>query len=238
MHVDGANNMIPIKQEKILRKKKKLILKNTSAEVYKFDFKTNTLYIPLSETHFARKFEYFNNLEEIEFSIYNKIADGCAMFYKCHNLKKVIFTKKLDLKRVRNLSYLWYECSSLVEIDLSNVVTSGELCDLECAFEKCTSLKTVYFGFNFHSENVKNINALFLGCRNLETINWKAEQPFNNLRYTAHAFNGNKKLKYLDLRGMNFSNVEIMSQMFCSTSPELKVLVNNTFDEEKLVVTF
>lgn len=226
--------MFPKEIEEKIKKVKKLKVVNTNKIEYKFNTTTSTLFIPINEIHFAKKFQYFDNLEEIELHIHNEVDDAYAMFNQCINLKKIKFTAKLDLERVYDLSYFFSECSSLTEIDLSNILTSNVLNQINYMFSYCTSLKAINFGNYFHSENVENASKLFFYCRSLETVNWADYQPFNNLQHAKEMFTGNEELKKIDLRGLNFNNIVTMSQMFYDASPELEVLVNSTFKEEML----
>lgn len=214
-----------------IKQVKKLRLKNDFNNDYRFSYDTNTLFVPLHDRIFSMQFKDFNNLEEIEFDICNEMLDAYGMFYGCTNLKKVIFTAKLNLSCVNNLSGLFYGCSSLTEIDLSDIIISDKLMYLQDVFFGCTSLKLVDFGNSFHSENIISINHLFHNCNNLETINWKDRQLFDNLNYMNNAFYSCRKLKQVDLRGVNFNNILESVDIFYDTSPNLEVLVNNTFKD-------
>ena len=197
--------MIPNSIRNNLKEVNKLRVENSADDNYRFDCETDTLFIPLSEQNFARQFKDFINLKEIELNIHNKVKYAHAMFYQCINLKKIIFTKKLNLEYVCDLSYLFYNCSSLTKIDLSNVIIGDSPLFLNNMFYNCTSIKMINFGNNFHNKQVHFASYLFYNC---------------------------KMLKRLDLRGIYFTNIEKSCNMFSGTDKDLEVLVNNTFSEE------
>lgn len=194
--------MIPEELRNTIKQVKKLRVKNSVDDNYRFDCKTNTLFIPVYEKNFAKQFKDFRNLEGIELNIYNEIKDAHAMFYQCINLKKVKFAAKLNLEYTYDLSYLFYNCSSLIEIDLSNIITGDSPLYLDNMFCNCRGLREVNFGDNFRNKNVYSASYLFYGC---------------------------KRLKQLDLRVMDFTNTERSYYMFDCTNPDLEVLVNGTF---------
>lgn len=101
-------------------------------------------------------------------------------------------------------------------------------------FTNCIVLKKINFGNNFHSENIINANSMFAICASLDTITWRDYQPFDNLKNAFSMFDGCKKLEKIDLRGVNFSKVKTVHNMFINTNPDLKVLVNSSFDNNKL----
>lgn len=205
---------------------------NTNKTKYKFNSKTNTLYVPISETKFNDIFSKYYKLEKIELCIENKIENIEAMFYSCYNLKEVIFTKKLNLEKVKDMNMMFHGCMSLKEVDLSNIITSYKLRVVKYMFFGCEALKKVNFGNNFHSENIMSISSLFYNCYKLETVTWRNKQLFNSLIYMNDTFSSCRNLKQIDLRGVDFNNILELDRTFYGTSPDLKVLVNNTFREE------
>lgn len=200
--------MIPKEIVEVIQQVKKLKVKNTVDCNYRFYSDTNTLFIPISEINFAKQFKDFRNLEEIELDICNEIKDTHAMFYNCINLKKIVFTEKLNLEYAYDLAYLFYNCSSLVEIDLSNITIGGKILYLNHMFYSCSSLKMINFGNSFHNKNIRSVSHMLYNC---------------------------KKLKQLDLSDINFNNISDFHHMFKYTNPDLEVLVNNTFKEEMLL---
>lgn len=212
---------------------KELKVANTSRLQYTFNPKINTLYIPIYETDFSYIFSRCK-FRKIALCIDNLIEYAEGMFNFCYNLNEIIFIKKLNLEKVHNLNCLFYGCNSLENIDLSNTLTSNKLKYLIGMFHECNSLKEVNFGNNFHSENITHASGLFFHCYNLGTIHWNDYQSFYSLTYAHNLFNSCKKLKQIDLRGINFNNLEDSRHMFTNTSSDLKVLVNTTFKEKML----
>lgn len=226
--------MIPNVIRDQIKKIKELKVIHTNKAEYNFNPDTNTLYIPIYETDFNRMFEFLGKLEEISLCLDNKIEKATEMFRACPSLKSVNFIKKLNLAEVYDLSEMFYGCTSLEKIDLSDIVTSNKLKNIMSMFNRCISLKGVNFGDNFHSENIIQAGGLFFHCYNLETIHWKEHQSFDSLTLANSLFNGCKKLNQVDLRGVNFSILDDVNNMFYNTNPSLKVLVNDTFREDLL----
>lgn len=223
--------MIPNDIQEQIQKVKELKVVNTNKTKYKFDSKTNTLYIPISETNFSDIFSNYNKLEKIELCIDNKIGNIEGMFYCCHNLKEILFTKKLNLVKVKDMNTMFSGCISLKKIDLSNIITSDKLKNIKYMFFNCKSLNKINFGDNFYSENIRSISSLFYSCYNLETVTWRNKQPFSSLLYMNDTFSSCRSLKQIDLRGIDFSGTIESDNTFYNTSPELKVFVNDTFRE-------
>lgn len=223
--------MIPEDIKEKIRKFKKLRVLNTDKTTYKFNTRNKTLYIPISETDFKDMFCECFNLREIELAIDNIIEAAAGMFCECVNLEEIIFTKKLNLIKVETLHLMFCECESLKYIDFRNIITSSNLKSTVDLFYHCYNLRKVDFGDNFHSENIEDASDMFHTCKSLEIINWKSNQPFNNLRYMQEAFNTCNKLAQLDLRGVDFSNILELDNIFNDTNPDLKVFVNDTFRE-------
>lgn len=206
-----------------------LTVKNTDKTRYRFDFKTNTLYVPISENNFTGMFSNCYCAKEIELCVDNKIEEATGMFNHCFKLTKINFVKKLDLEKVENLSLVFYDCSSIEKIDLSNIITSKKLDSILSMFYNCTSLKEVNFGDNFHSENIIYASGLFYNCQNLEIIICNEHQQFKSLVYAKSMFECCKKLKKIDLRGVDFNKIADSRRMFHNTNSDLEVLVNRTY---------
>lgn len=251
--------MIPKYIEKQIITEKELKVVNTDKKEYEFNDNTKTLYIPIVETDFSYMFQDFNCLKKIELCIDNEIETADYMFFRCFHLSEIKFTKKLNLKNVTNLYSLFGKCTALEEIDLSNVIVGNELDNISCMFYSCTSLKTVNFGDNFTSNYIRNIellfndcillkevkfgdnfysenivcaNGAFNNCYNLEKIHWKKHQPFCSLKFADNMFKCCKKLKQVDLSGIDFNNTENVCDMFLNANPDLEVLVNKTYIEK------
>lgn len=212
---------------------RKLKVENTDRLAYQFNSETNALYVPVSETIFTEMFSHCD-IEEIELCIDNEIEKAEYMFNTCIFLRKIKFTKTLNLEKVHRLYGMFNLCCSLETIDASSLITSNKLSSISCMFSDCNSLKEVNFGTNFHSENVLYANQLFYCCYCLEDIKWLNYQPFNKLEKVEKAFYDCKKLKQIDLRGVNFSNDVSAFNTFNGANQELEVLVNSTFKESIL----
>ena len=214
-----------------IKRVEELKVVNTNKTRYRFDPKTNTLYIPISETDFRGMFSYCYHLKKIDLNVNNEIEAAYSMFSGCDNLSEIIFTKKLNLQKANNLYALFYNCKVLYRLDLSNILFATNLYNIASMFSHCISLKEVNFGDNFYSENIEVINSVFNRCYNLETINWQKCQPFNNLIYMKNAFTDCYSLNSVDLRGVDFGKIEpkYLENAFYGTRAELKVFVNSTF---------
>lgn len=233
---EGVNNMIPEKIMGQVATTRKLRLTNIyNTTEYRFDYNSNTLYIPITETNFFGMFKFLDRIEQIELSLDNYIEKADSMFYSCEALKRIIFTKPLDLRGASNLFGLFLNCKSLAYIDLSNIITSNLLNDISNMFCSCSSLKEVNFGNNFHSENIINMDNLFHNCINLEKINWTDLHQFTSVLCMANTFSNCKRLMQLDLRSFYFDHIKDTTNMFSNTNPNLEVLVNNSFSEEILL---
>lgn len=114
----------------------------------------------------------------------------------------------------------------------SYIITNKKLSNIAGIFHNCYSLKEVNFGNNFCTENVTNSAYAFGNCSYLENIHWRKRQQFNNIKFINGMFHPCRELKQIDLRGMNFTEIESLSDVFYKTSSSLEVLVNNTFKEK------
>lgn len=226
--------MIPQNIKKQIKQVTNLKVVNTDKIEYYFDSSTDILYVPIAEYDFHSIFDNCYSLEEIELCIDNKIKTVEGMFRNCYELKEIIFTKGLNLKNVESLYEMFCDCKSLEEIDLSNMITSRKLSSIVAIFYNCAALKKVNFGDNFHTENIMNSVFAFSNCTSLENIYWKYGQQFNKVKFINGMFNCCIKLKQIDLRGINFNEIETLSGVFHGTSSDLKVLVNTTFREDLL----
>lgn len=220
--------MIPEDIKEQIKEVTKLKVVSRDKTEYNFDSVTNTLSVPIYETNFYDMFSCCD-MKEIDLWVDNKIENVTGMFSNCYRLKKVLFTKKLNLENVYYLSGMFYGCGLIEEIDLSNIITSNRLCNINRMFDVCKSLREVNFGDNFHSENIITANGLFNFCYSLENIIWRDCQPFNKLLYFNNAFYNCVTLPYIDLRGVNFNNIKESSNLFFNTHPDLEVLVNRTY---------
>lgn len=206
---------------------------NTDKTMYRFDSATNTLYIPISETDFSEIFSHCS-FKKLELCIDNKIEKVIGMFYKCTDLNKITFTKKLNLYNVTSLDYMFCKCTSLVYFDFKDIIISKKLKNVSDLFSNCECLREVNFRNNFHTEDIENINYIFYNCKNLKEIIWEEYYPFNNLKFMTCSFMNCKSLKRIDLRRIDFNRVTNLKGAFSNTESKLEVLVNNTFREEML----
>lgn len=223
--------MIPKDIKKQINKVKNLKLVNTNKQEYRFDSKTNILYIPISETDFRGMLSFLTFLETIDFCVDNEVYLVNTLCYQCTHLKDIKFSKKLNLKKVSDLSAIFCECCSLEEIDLSNILTSNHLQNINRIFLSCITLKEINFGDNFHTANVVSANEAFSYCYNLKNIIWKDYQPFSSLHYMNSAFVNCKNLIQIDFRGLDFNKLKETKNIFYNANKDLKVIVNNTFRE-------
>lgn len=222
--------MIPNDIQEQIQKVKELKVVNTNKTKYKFDSKTNTLYIPISETNFSNMFSGCS-FQSVDLDIDNHIKHASYMFSDCIYLKNIVFTKKLNLSEVNSLCGLFSHCFCLRHFDFKDFILSNKLECLTYIFYGCACLYEVNFGNNFPSENIKNMDFAFYDCMGLKKIYWGERQPFNNLECMNAAFIKCNKLKELDLRGVDFNELTESENAFLVTSDDLKVFVNNTFRE-------
>lgn len=223
--------MIPGNIKNKIKELEKLRVENTNATIYWFEPKTNTLYIPISETDFNSMFSDCS-FQSVDLCIENRIKQAANMFSSCSNLKNIIFTKKLNLSEVNSLYGLFSNCLSLSYFDFKNVILSNKLNCFMYIFNNCVCLCEVNFGNNFPSENIKNMDFAFYKCMSLKKIYWKERQPFDNLESLKAAFIKCNRLKELDLRGVYFNKIKDSENAFFATNSNLNVLVNNTFKKE------
>ena len=146
--------------------------------------------------------EYFDNKtnsEELTITLTENqvITDMSYMFNNCKSFYSVDFSK-WTISNITNIESM-FQLTNMIEIpkSLSNLMTT-KLTNMRGLFCKCTHLETknqekLKFG-NLNTQNVKDMSLLFNGCR---------------------------KLKQIDLKGIDVRNVEDMSYMF-SRCVELK----------------
>lgn len=225
--------MIPDNIKNAIGDVEKLRVENTSETIYWFEPKTSTLYVPVTETNFNSMFS-FCKFKSVDLCIDNHVKYDSDMFSCCYNLKEIIFTKKLNLSEANSLYGLFSNCVSLEYFDFKDIILSNKLECLTYIFYDCHSLKEVNFGDNFPSENITSIDFAFYKCMSLNTIYWAGHQAFKNLNCIDSAFFNCERLKQIDLRGADFSNILELNSVFNGTNPDLKVFVNDTFREEMI----
>ena len=158
--------------------------------------------------------EYFDNKTNSEkltiFLTENQvITDMSYMFNNCKNFSSVNFSKWSGAN-ITNIESM-FQLTNINEIpkSLSNLMTT-KLTNMRGLFCKCTHLETknqekLKFG-NSSTQNVKDMSLLFNGCR---------------------------KLKQIELKGLEVKNVEDMSYMF-SRCTELKEVQLGKWNTGKL----
>lgn len=223
--------MIPNDIKEKIKYIEELRVENTDKTNYRFDYKTNTLYIPITETDFSYMFSDYN-FRKINFCIDNLIEKVEGMFNYCRNLDEIIFTKKLNLSNSTSLNGLFNSCMFLKYFNFKDIITSKKLEKVQHLFSECERLREVTFGDNFYTDNIRSIKCMFYRCKSLEKINSTENKSFENLKYMQGAFMFCENLSRVDLRSVNFNNIKNLHGVFIGTSPNLEILVNSTFTED------
>ena len=191
-----------------------------------------------------------SSLIDLDLSKFNtsKVTSMQGMFGGCLNLTKLDLSS-FDTSNVADMSNMFGDCKSLTDLDLSKFNTS-KVTTMQSMFYDCQSLKSLNLS-GFNTANVINMNGMFYNLDGMETLDLSSFNTANvtNMRLMfAHSgfvsldlsmftttkltditsmFAWDNKLKYIDLRNADFSNVTTFdSASFGTANPQIIVKDN------------
>ena len=163
-------------------------------------------------------------------------ADSSLMFKNCDNLTDIAVLSSWDASNVESLSDFFNNCSSLV--DASAVYWWNT--------SKVENMKSLFYWWGFkeldlsrwNTSNVKFMNNMFHLNSSLENIKGLENRDTRKVENMRFMFARCPKLKELNLKSWNTSNVVDMSSMFFIAQSEVssleKILVSSDFMVENV----
>lgn len=123
-----------------------------------------------------------------------------------------IKSAKIEVKNMRDASWMFRECANLTSVDFSHFHTD-KIINMCGMFRGCGKLKSLDLS-RFDTRNVFSMNDMFWGCyslTNLDLSNFNTSQ----VKDMGGMFDGCSKITQLDLSSFDTSLVSNMSWMFC-----------------------
>jgi len=125
---------------------------------------------------------------------------------------------------ITDMSYMFNNCKNLYSVDFSKWSTSN-ITNIESMFQLTNIIEIPKSLSNLMTTKLTNMRGLFCKCTHLETKNQEklrfGNSSTQNVKDMSLLFNGCRKLKLIELKGLDVRNVEDMSYMF-SRCTELK----------------
>ena len=167
-----------------------------------------------SATSMAYMFYGCAQLKEIPIDNWDvsNVSDFSHMFADCYNVQTLDFSK-WNTKSAKSFDAFLNDCRSLTEIDVSSFDTSNCI-QFSQMFESCYNLQQI-IGLNnwdVSNANYYAFSETFHRCYKLTSLNlsnWKAT-PDN----TARMFKDCKSLIYLDISGLDLSQIKTDCEMY------------------------
>ena len=176
-----------------------------------FEGCSNLISVDLTNTHkfnwayLDNMFKDCFNLVHIDFIKFKFAANSTTdMFRNCYSLTSIDLSK-LDISKVKSLSYMFYNCNSLQSLDLSSF-QSYILETMHSTFYNCFSLTSINLN-NMYTSKVYEMNYLFYNCTSL---------------------------KFLDISSFNTENVLYMGGMFQNCNSLTSIIFGNNFKTNKV----
>ena len=161
----------------------------------------------------ARMFQYFVNLQKIDFGNCFDTSDVrsmFSMFLNCSSLTS-LDVSSFDTSNVENMDGMFKDCSSLTSLKLGKLDTSN-VTDMSGMFSGCSSLTSLDVG-GFDTSNVTDMSWMFSDCSGLTSLDVGGFDT-SNVTDMSYMFNNCSGLTSLNLSGFDTSSVEYMSGMF------------------------
>lgn len=163
-------------------------------------------------TSFARAFEGFDLITEIDFTHIDKLnaTNMYYMFSNCTNLASINMSG-FDISQVTNMQGMFSNCRSVTSLDLSDMNTSN-VTAMTSMFMNCISLTSLDLS-NFDTSNVTVMTTMFDNCNHLTSLNIN---NFNGASTTTLStmFRNCSNLASINISGLANSNVVSLTQMF------------------------
>jgi len=206
---------------------------------------------------FENMFEGITSIIEIDLSNFDssRVTNMYRMFSDCINLQKISLGN-MNTSSVKNMGELFNNCKNLTMIDRLNFNTSS-VNNMRGMFRHCESLNSLILEFN--PKNVEDMNEMFAYCYKIifiKLINFNGPKVQN----MEGMFYKDFELKFVDLsnfQGASLKNIKsmfrfcsslifinlysykintgtIITYLFDSTFPDLKICINNAFTRNGL----
>ena len=158
--------------------------------------------------------------EELEIRLIQikTVKDLSFMFSGCTNLVK-IENSNWDTSNVTDMSGIFNGCSSLTTLPDISKWNTNNVTNMEAIFNNCSSLTSLPDISKWNTNNVTDMGGIFCNCSSLTSLpdisNWKT----NNVNNMKSIFNNCSSLTSLpDISKWNTNNVNNMSFLFNSCS--------------------
>ena len=137
---------------------------------------------------------------------------------------------------ITDMSYMFNNCKSFYSVDFSKWTISN-ITNIESMFQLTNMIEIPKSLSNLMTTKLTNMRGLFCKCTHLETKNQEklkfGNSSTQNVKDMSLLFNGCRKLKQIELKGLEVKNVEDMSYMF-SRCTELKEVQLGKWNTGKL----
>lgn len=121
----------------------------------------------------------------------------------------------LDTSNVTNMQDMFRGCVNLLSLDVSNFDTSSVI-SYYGMFRECSSLTNLdlsSFTLNISTSNA-SVSNMFAGCTSLTNVNLSNFGIYEYGGSVSYMFDGCINLRYIDIRKMSFTYVQIYTNMF------------------------
>ena len=185
--------------------------------VLEFDFynqSTSTVYFYIKKNESISLSYMFENIKDMKNISFNNVSNSDyienmeGMLSGCSSLMPIDFSK-FNLKKIKNISYLFSNCYSLKSLILPNF---GDIQTMSGLFYNCSSLSNLSIN-DLNTENVSNMSYMFYNCNNLTNLDISSFKTQNVLDMS-YMFSNCKNLKSLNLSAFNTEKVKNMTHMF------------------------
>ena len=142
----------------------------------------------------------------------NNIEDFSDMFAYCSQLTSIDLSY-FNLKKTRNMGYMFRNCYYLKSIIFSNSDKAENIKILSSTFEGCKNLTSIDLS-NFSFLKVTNMADMFKSCSNIKSIIFPTNEKSTSIQYIKNIFYGCGKLTSIDLSGLTFTKTNDISSLF------------------------
>lgn len=206
-------------------------------------------------------FSFLNNMTSIDLKYIDttKVTDMGNMFYSCSSLTSLDLSSfdtsnvttmgamfrncaslttldlsSFDTSNVTSMGHMFWSCNSVTSLDLSNFDTSS-VTNMSIMFQECSSLTSLDLS-NFDTSNVTNMSYMFQGI-NLECLDLSSFDTSKVSSMTG-MFAWSRKLRNIDFRNADFSNVTGYNNMFASVPASATIYVKDSVQKDWLESKF
>ena len=174
-------------------------------------------------TSLVDMFGYFNNLQEVDLSKLNveKVKSMSWLFIGCNKLKKVNLSN-VNAKNLIDTTWMFANCFDLIDVNFDNFITK-KLKTTNCMFQDCHSIKKLNL-LSFNTSKVVDMGGMFYNCVNLEDLDL-SKFDFIRVEDFTDMFLNCKKLKNINVKKIIIRKDAYTFNMFRNSGLEDKNLI-------------